>query len=137
MEWKFIIRFIDNVAAFSALIALFVVCLKFVTARLQWQKIDRLLMKFHKKAAYVLVGGGFIHGVLSLRHFSRLTERVGSGPYIWGTICFLAILCAIYVFHQRKTLGKKNISWLSKHRKYTVVAILACILHIVALKIRW
>lgn len=117
-----IITIINMLAANVAMITFLIVAAKFVTKRIGPKTADRLLMKIHRPAGYILAVTGLIHGVLSLRVFNTMPVMV----YILGFICMLAILAAIATFILKHKLGNK---WLIWHRVATVIAFAALILH--------
>lgn len=117
-----IIAIIDIMAAKIAMFAFLIVAAKFVTKHIGAKTADRLLMKIHRPAGYVLAVTGLIHGVLSFRIFSTTPVIV----YILGFICMLAILAAIATFFLKNKLGNK---WLIWHRITTVIALVTLVLH--------
>lgn len=113
---------IDALCANLAMFALFIVSVKFVSKRIGIKPLDRLLMKIHRPAGYVLVVTGVIHMVFSFSKVSTTSAMV----YIVGFICLFAIIASILAFNKRKKVGGAWIVW---HRLFTVIAIVTCILH--------
>jgi hypothetical protein len=101
---------------------LFIIAAKFVTKRVGIKSLDRLLMKIHKPAGYILVMAGLIHMVFSFRLIITTPIIV----YVLGFISFLAIIASIMTYVLRKKLGKH---WLMWHRIMTLIAIITVILH--------
>lgn len=114
---------IDILSTKIAIFMLFIVVAKFVTKRVGIKSLDRLLMKIHKPAGYILVIAGLIHIVFSFRLISTTPIIV----YVLGFISFLAIIASITTYVLRIKLGKH---WLIWHRIMTLIAIITVILHL-------
>ena len=117
-----IIMIADKLTAKVALLALLIVAAKFITKRIGAKKADRLLMKIHRPAGYILVAAGLTHGLLSFRILSITPALV----YVLGFICLFAILAAIMTFLLKDKLSKK---WLIWHRFTTVIVLVTLVLH--------
>ncbi len=125
------IMIISAVTSKIALLAFFLILLKYISKRLAktgnvtFKKADKAFMKTHNYFGWLMIVFALIHGICSVY---SIPEK-GALPFIIGVICFIACLTAVGSFYYRKKM-KEPKSWIQIHQISTVIALVTLVAHI-------
>lgn len=100
------------------------VCFKYVTKKLKFKKLDKILKKIHIPTAILLL-------VVSILHIIFVIPYLTSRPLYIIIPGFLILMCFLFITLSgllRKKIGKK---WFITHRFLSLTACILVILHII------